>query len=419
MAWAEVLDEEAFSVAFAPQSDINTVGSSWTWIDCEMPQVTYDAAQTDTKRSRRARGAGTKKLTGRVWPRIAVRFPMVGQLSTYAFASDTPALKGANGLLDFFGGSAALAYQTSCISPSDGNTITVASSIPKYGCLVAGRESGGAVNAMGFVKGISGSGPWTAELFEDLKAQPGSSIARIPTLTLFPGATAPSPITIRVTGENAGQEKRYLGCMLSRATLSFDADWRPYWAVEFTAYGGEVRGSSGGLQAVTECLVYEPLLSRGGARFVVGSNVITSLADGTVDADGTCDLRDLEVSIEFPHYVARMPTGTEGVKEVLMRSPTIMASFSLPDISDFEVGGAHMGEAAWRNITQVSLSAYLGDTAGAIFGLNLPAMNMNGYPERVFVEGVAHRRFNCEAGHWTGDTASTDAGNKPLRLSWG
>lgn len=421
MAWSEVLDERAFSVGFAPQaSGINTAGSSWTWIDCEMPQVSYDAAQTDTQRSRRARGAGTRRLTGKVWPRVAIRFPMVGQLSAYDYTADTPGLKGANGLLDFLGGNASIAYQATGISPSDGNTITLATSQGKLGCLIAGVEASGSVAAMGFPTAIGSGGPYTTQLFEDLKAQPGTGIARIPTYTMYPSTTAPSPLTIRVCGESASFDKRYVGCVLNRASLSFDADWRPYWNVEFTAYGGETReDASGGLQTITECLAIEPLVSRGGARYVIGSNVLTALADGTVDADGTCDLRDFEMSWEFPHYVATKPTGTEGVSEVLVRSPIITAGFSLPDISNFVVSSAQMGEAAWRNLTDISVSLYMGDTPGQIAAFNLPRMGPTAYPEAIMVEGVRHRRYQLEAMAYTGDEASTNGGNKPLRVSLG
>lgn len=423
MSWSEILLDGEFSVAFAAQSDINTAGSSWTWIECEMPQVSYDAAQTEVKRSLRARGAASKTFTGRVWPRVAVRFPMVGQLSTYAYASDTPGLKGANGLLNWLGGSAALTYQASGVSPSDANTVTLASSQGKLGCLIAARESSGAVNAKGFAKTIGSGGPYTTDLFEDLGVAPGASTGRLATYNFFPSTTQPSPITIRITGEHANQEKRYLGCMLSKATMTFDADWRPYWNCEFIAYGGEVRGTSGGLfagsGALEECLPLEPLVSRGGARFVVGSNAITSLNDATLDPDGTCDIRDIEIGIEIPHYVALKTTGTQGVKEVQMRSPIITAGLTLPDISDFELSGAHFAEEAWRNITEVSFTGYLGDAPGQLFAWKLPRLLMSGFPEVVMVDGARHRRITGKCGHYTGDTTTTDAGNKPAVFSLG
>ena len=225
-------------------------------------------------------------------------------------------------------------------------------------------------------------------------------------------------ITLRITGEHANQEKRYVGSVLSKASFSFDADWRLYCNAEFTVYGGEERGTSGGLQAVTECLPLEPLVARGGARFVIGSNVIATLADGTVDADGTCDVRDFEWSWEFPHRVARKPTGTEGVKEVIVRSPTQSVSFALPDITDYEVSSAHMGEAAWRNLTELSVSLYMGDTPGQIFSANIPRMIPTAFPEVVMIDGGRFRRFSGEAGAYTSDGASTDAGNKSGRYSW-
>lgn len=414
MAWAEVLDEESFSVGVASQSDINTVGSSWVWIDCEMPQVSYDAAQTDTKRSRRARGAGTKRGTGKVWPRVAVRFRVGGQLAAYAYASDTPGLKAQNLLLDFLGGSAAVAYAAANITTTDANTFSLATT-GKLGTLIAAVEASGAVNAMGFAISVGAGGPFVTNLFEDIKVASAAGVARAPTLTLFPSTTAPSSITIRVTGEHADMERRFLGCVLSKATFTFDADWRLYCNAEFVAYGGEPATrttTGGGLQTVTEVLALEPLVARGGARFVLGSNIFTGFNDATVDADGTCDIRDVELTWEIPHYVATKPTGTEGVSEVVCKSPIISAAFSVPDISDFQTSSQQFGEAAWRAMTNVSLSCYLGDTPGQLLAWRIPAGIVTGFPEVVVVEGVRHRRINIEAGYYNGDAAATDAGNK-------
>lgn len=424
MAWSEVLLDDQFSVGFATQANVNTAGSSWTFIDCEMPQVSYDAAQTDTKRTMRARGASTKILTGKVWPKIAIRFPVVGQLSAYAYASDTPGLKGANGLLDCLGGTAAIAYQAGGMSPTDGNTVSLITSQGKYGCLIAGRETSGVVNAMGFAKTIGAGGPYATDLFEDLKAQPGTTIGRLATYNFFPSTTQPSALTLRMCGASTAKEKQFLGCYLTGAKFSFDADWRLYCTVEFTSYGGELpkaelSGSGGGIQTIAECLALEPLVSRGGARFVVGSNVITTLADGTIDADGSCDVRDIEFGWEIDHYVALKPTGRQGVSEVITKSPVFTAAFSVPEISDYEVTAGQFAEEAWRNITEYSFSGYIGDTPGQLFAVNLPRLMPTAFPEPVMVEGALHRRVSGRAVYYSGDTASTDAGNKPARFGLG
>lgn len=415
MAWAEVLDEESFSVGVATQSTINTAGSSWTWIDCEMPQVSYDAAQVETKRSRRSRGAASKRSTGKVWPRVAVKFRVAGQLAAYAFASDTPGLKSQNLLLDFLGGSSAVTYQAACITTTDANTFSLVTSAGKLGCLIAAREATGVVNAMGFAKTVGSGGPFVTDLFEDLRVVSGSAVARLPTFNAYPSTTAPSPITIRVCGEHVDMERRYIGCILSKASFSYDADWRLWCTAEFIAYGGEpaVRTTGGGgLQVVAETLALEPLVARGGARFVVASNAFTTFNNASVDVDGTPDIRDVELNWEIPHYVATGPTGTEGVYTVVTRSPIVSAAFSVPDISDFHVSSEHFAEAAWRNQSALSLTCYMGDTPGQLCAWSIRSGIVTGFPEPVQVDGIRHRRVNIEAGYWSGDAASTDAGNK-------
>ncbi len=417
MAWTDIFDTEVFSVGVGAQTaaTLNTEQSTVEWIDCEFAGVTYDAKQTDTKRSRRSRGAGTMRLTGRVWPRVSIRFPLHGQIGSYAYASNTPAWAGAMKLLDFLGGSSALTYQAAGISGSDGNTVTTATSASKAGCLLAARDTAdGVVRGMGFAKSAAIG---AVDVFEDMAAQPGAGGGRLPSVTLFPGATQAVPVTVRVTGEAAAQDRRYVGCVLSRATIKPDEDDRLYCVAEFICYGGETRASSGGLQAVTDYLPLEPQLARGGARWVLGSNVFTTLADGTVDPDGTCDIRDVELVIDIPHYISKAPSRGQGVKEVVTRSPVITASFTVPEIPDFQVSGEQFAEKAWRDLTQLSLSCYMGDTPGQVFAWNMPRGLVTVFPENPVVDGILHRRISLEAGNYTGDAASTDAGNKTFRMA--
>lgn len=419
MSYNDILDENAYSVGIGVETDLNTAAVSFTWIDFESLQVSYEAAQVDTKRARRSRGSATKRLTGKVWPKLTLRFPENGQLSDYDYTSDTPDLKGAMALLEMLGGSSGIAYQAGGMSPTDGNTVSLITSTGKIGCLVAGRESSGLVSAMGFIESLSGAGPFAANLFEDLAVEPGSAIARIPTVTKYPSTTQPGTWTIRVCGEDSGREYQYLGCAVSRARRFYDAEWRPHWEVELISYGGEVRGTSGGLQAVTECLMIEPLLERGGSRFVLGSDIFTGFDDATVDADGSCDVRNVELNIAFAHHPSLCPSGRQGVKYVRFRQPDIGVSFSVPDITDFEVSSEPFAESAWRNGTEFALSCYQGDTPGRITAWNTPRLIPSAYPQPVWIDGGRYLNIACEAYHYTGDGASTDAGNKVLRFSQG
>lgn len=417
MAWSSIFRTNAFSVGLAPQStDVNTEGSVWTWINCDMPQISYKPSQTDTKRARQSRGAGSVRGTGKVWPTLAIRFPLHGQLSTYAYASDTPALVGAMRLIDWLGGSSALTYQAAGVNPTDGNTVSLVTSQGKLGCLLAAREASGAVQAMGFMKTVGSGGPYTTDLFEDMGAQPGSGVGRLPTYNFYPSSTQPQPLTVRVTGEAASQDRRFIGGLPTRIVLSPDEDDKWYATAELIFYGGENRtGGAGGLQTQLDYLALEPQVGRGNVRYVVGSNVFTTLNDGTVDADGTCDVRKPEIVVEFDHYVSRCGTKTQGVKEVIMGQPTITASFSLPDISDFEVSSEQFGEKAWRDGSQLSFSLYMGDTPGRLFALNIPRGNATLWPDPDIIDEALHRRISIEAGPYAGDAASTDAGNKAVR----
>jgi hypothetical protein len=62
----------------------------------------------------------------------------------------------------------------------------------------------------------------------------------------------------------------------------------------------------------------------------------------------------------------------------------------------------------------------MGAAPGRIFAGNIPAMRLTTRPSKTEnIEGVAHMPLSLEAGHYDGDTASTDGGNKVLRISQG
>lgn len=413
MAFSEVFSEGEFSVAFAPQVDAVTPATTgWVWIDCDMPQISPETAQTDTRRSRSQRGASTPVLAGRRWWRMQLRFPEVGQLSTYDHTSDTPAPQGPMApLLDAFGGSAALAYQAAGINPNDGNTIELVTSTGKLGCLVAGVESTGDVQAMGFIRQLSGAGPFTAELFEDLKAEPGAAIARIPTKTYYFGTAAQTYWTFRICGEDVKQDRRYAGGVLQSATRSYEGE-QAFWDVTFVFYAGEHRLADGGIRDVVNAKIHDNILGNG--RHVVASNVFTAHDDGTAD-NGTCNVRNLTLAIEWPHRVSYCPTAPEGVNGVKLGSPTVTASFAVPEISDFEdSNGEQFAAAAWADGTAVSVTCYEGDTPGVITAWGIRAGTVRNLPQTTFVDGVLHRQVELQAGIYSGDAAGTDAGNKPL-----
>lgn len=412
MSWSEVFDEGQFSVLIAAQSDAATPATSgWESVDCDMPQFSPEVAQTDTRRSRSQRGASTPVLAGREWFRLSIRFPEPGQLAAYDHTSDTPAPQGLMRIiLDAFGGSSALAYQPNGVDPVDGNTVDLVTSTGKLGCLMA-AESAGLVAAMGFIKDLSGAGPFAADLFEDMRSEPTHPSNRCPTVTYYPAPAAPTYWTIRVTGEDASQDHRFATCVLQSASRSYEND-RAFWDITLVSYGGRIRETSGGIVYPAPVKLHDNILGNG--RHVVAANVFTTHNDGTVD-NGTCNVRNLTLSLEWPHRISYCPTAAQGVGAVMLGSPTVAASFAVPELDDFEDGaGEHFAVAAWRAGSAVSLTCYEGDAPGVLTAWAIRAGTVRGYPSDQFIDGVLHRQVEIHAGVYEGDAASTDAGNKPL-----
>lgn len=423
MAFANVLDAESFAMAFAPQSSgLQVAGSAWVWFEGTMPQVQIEKSTNETRRSVGARGAGTKRKTGRRWYRITTSVPLHGQPSTYDPTVGSPAAYnvGALHFLAHLGAGISVTYALNGVSPvaADANTVNLTGAA-KNGCLLAYGDGGATpktVRGMGFVK--DAATPATTQLFEDVGVIPAATDERWPTITYIPSATQPEPFTFRIVGEPTNQDLRFVGCHVSKLTPRVDGE-RLWLDVEFVAYAGRTETTSGGLVRPARYLSLDPVLARGGARLVIGSQVIATLNDGTADPTGSCDIRDLATTFEIPHRPVRCDSANEGVSEVTMLSPRISGSLWCPKVSDYEVSGRNIFEAAWEDETSLSLSFYLGDRPGCVFAWQLTAANITDYNFAVNERAMGFN-VSFEAGDdWIGDGASTDAGNTVSRVALG
>lgn len=423
MAFANVLDAESFAVAYAPQSSgLQTAGSSWVWFESTLPQVQIEKSSNETRRSVGARGAGTKRKTGRRWYRLSFSVPLHGQISTYNGASNSPAAYNTGGLhfLAHLGVGIAVTYVSNGVSPvsSDANTVNLTGAA-KNGCLLAYGDGGASpptVRGMGFVKDASVQA--TTQLFEDVGVIPAASDERWPTITYIPSATQPEPFTFRIVGEPTNQDIRFVGNHVSKLSPRVEGE-RLWIDVEIVAYAGRTETTSGGLVRPARYLSLDPVLARGGARLVIGSQVIATLNDGTADPTGSCDIRDLALTFEIPHRPVKCDSANEGVSEVTMLAPKITGSLWCPKVSDYEVSGRNIFEAAWEDETSLSLSFYLGDRPGCIFAWQLTAANITDYDVAVNERAWGYK-VSFEAGDdWIGDQATTDAGNTVARVALG
>lgn len=418
MALTDYLDIEEFACQYAVQTDgLNTPATTgWVGLDCTFPQITEEPVVVEQKRAIGARGETTPVIAGRKYYRIAFTCPNHGQLDDYDFTTDSIEIdeNGALHFLGVLGGESVIAYAANNCGPVDGNTIALSTS-GKDGCLIAfGDGVGGLTRGQGFIQ--DSATPATTQLFEDMAATrvPVANDERYPTRTLWPGTTQLAPVTFRLLGPLARHDFRFAGCHVAKIVPRDDGD-NSFLDVELVAYAGfdDTQGE-GGLQYPDDHLKLQPLLARGGARTVVGKNVITALDDGTAGS-GTCGLEEMTLSLDFPHDIVRCDEGLEGVEEVNVLSPMITGSLFCPGASSFEVDGENIFKTAYRNRTPISITRYLGDRPGAGFCWKVGAANINKC-EWTAVGRKQGYAIDWSAGPYRGDASSNDAGCKPVTI---
>lgn len=430
MSWTEIFSEGRFSVGIGKQSDIVTEQTSVVWVDCEMPQVTYRAMQLDTARSSQSRGSRSAPLPGAVLPVLSIKFPVPAQPSDYDLTTDQPVAQGLleAALLPIGDTNLQVGYAANNVTPSDANTVTLASETGELGGLFAAATAGTGTARLGWIKSMSGLGPYTATLFEDLAAQPANNDEQLATTTYYV-TTSPSlqAWTVRVCGEDATQDRRYLGFIPESVTFAVEDD-RLVCTIQGPCYGGEdLSNSSGGLKTLDAIQLLDAVT--GSSRYTLASQTSTAsnkvvigedLNDGTADPNGSCGLAEVSWSIAYKHHAVTAPSQTLGVYDVVIAAVDVTATVAVPAISDYEAAAKdNILTWAWENRAAVSLCCYWGTRAGRIYAQRLPAGHLQGYPERTMINGVEHWKGTLRAGHWSGDGGTTDAGRKPFAAAVG
>lgn len=420
MGFQNLFNVGHFAVAIGDQDSLTEEPAEWEWLrGVLMPQVSWDAAQADVEGTTQTRGAALPPSPGHVWPKIVLRARLPGQPKTYVAASSTPSITGIWKLIHKLCGTALVEYAAANVTtPTSAKEIACAAAA-KRGCLLGWLDGDGRVSAAGFVKGISGPGPHIHQLLHDLAALPAADQARIPTLTLFPGTTQPQHQGVRVCGQDASQDYRFIGLAVDSLTFKPDAD-RSWWVdIETTAYGGARQAADGGLKTVSANYHdLPPRLGAAGARTVLASNVLAGLNDGTAD-HGTCEVLDLALKVAFSHYPVECPTAPQGVGDVVYQGCRTTASFSVPKLPDYDVAGENIFERAWRQRTPIALAEYLGDVPGRVFAWAIRAGFLTSFPKWVEKKGSMHQELELVAGDYLGDDAANDAGNKSLVIAIG
>lgn len=414
MAYTDLLNLKLCSVGYAEQTDVATpAGGSYTYVPAFDLSITPEAPSAQPSNGVGTRGSVPRNTSGKVWYRLSFKTYAHGQPSDYDFTSDTADLVGIWGLLDGPFTAALGAYHATGVNASDGNTVTLTNN-PTIGSLIAFANSSNVVGGMGFVKSKSGGGPYTTNLFEDLPAQPGSNNKQVPTRALYP-TVGKKIFSFKILGEPAAQDIRLYGGILMKRTGRLDEADCLLFEWEFMVYGSmNPRGGSGGLQALGDFLTLDPFVGAGTGRVVLGSNVFTDFNDGTADGEGHCDVRDIVFTDEWVHRPVTLASLTGGgVKDVSVQAHTCRVSFTVPSVTNYDSSSVNAFERAFLEKTQVSFSLYMGDTPGRLYAYQMKRGQVSAFPGYPDVDGVVGRGVELVATDYSGDGASTDAGNKP------
>lgn len=413
MSLREVAQDQAYSVLIAPQTDLNVAGSSWEVIEAAVFVAEPVASQASgASRGVSQYGGRAGPLPGRQWYNVTLKGPVKGQLSAYSPASDTPIARGLSRVLDFVGTGVNLAYQSAGISPDSpaaDRVVVAATSIPKYGCLLASVDE--STKNLGFVKGITGAGPWDTTLFNDIITQPLSNEERLPTRNIYPSAAALTNValTIRCVFDHSSQDYRWIGWVPTGQTRLMIEDDVLMWEIPGIAYGGTDHAQAGGgLQAITGHLPMAPA--------VQSSWHVLQYAGGDY---GPCGIRDVALSIDFGEPIRFAGPKPQGVCEAYTRMPVASATVSVPSASDFGIGPSNILMAAYLADAAISISGFHGNLRGALLAWAIRGGRIMEIPRETLIDGQLHVTATIVASVATGDTASTDAGNKPFVISLG
>lgn len=428
MAYTDILDNERFCFGFADQSNLTTKSAtaiaSYTYLDATFPDISEDGEVDDEKRSVKGRGTVSKVSVGRVRYPWSFKCEMPGQLTTYNPTLGAPSLVGAWQLVaEALGANAAGAYLAAGVAAaSTAKLINWASTTPKLGCgyVVGTGLTDGLVKSIGWLKSLAVQ---AGTLFQDMRASPVTGDNIYQTVTMFPGITNPTPKTFGLFGEHAYQSIKGIGAMPMKLTFSWDKADKLWCQFDYVCYGGQAEDADGGTIVSPQLTkVLEPAKGTGAARIMVASNRITSFFDGTADPDGTCGLRNLQLTLDFSHYANECVAKAERVDAVKVRSPKCSLSFWAPRVTDLQdptYTPQDIWHAALERQHQVSFSYEMGDTIGQLFGLLIPGGLIRTRPTPAIQDGAWGWNVVLDAGDYQLDGASTDAGNSGVRLMIG
>lgn len=417
-----------FSVGFDDQTayDKKDGGPSYTWIQCELPDVSFNREIEEFELGASTDGVASDFVAGSTHGgTVTLRMPIRGQASGYdatGAMTENPEMKL---IKELIGTSVVKGYADGqgVESGSDANTAELTAGSADVGAFQAWGDTGTkALHLAGWVKSQAGT---TVTLFEDsiVSAMVDTSDL-LPSTTIYPNGGQPTAKTIAIRGSHSTQSLVLIGCIPESGSISLENGKVPVFEVtyRFTAY--EYDTSDGGLQSATAYTRLSPILGTSYGRvWFGGGNAADDGAGaqaGTANTEGTCGIGSFKLDIALDVYEIPCHGSAQGVSTVHVSKRNFTASFTIPALS------THVDATTKDSIFGVSLAqekgysltVQVGKKAGELFAMIIPAAVVTSQPDWGEVDGIQSYTLELQPKEWSGDGSSSDAGNSPFRLAF-
>ena len=412
-------------VGFREQTDYVTAAANeaapaanWRKLSVEVPDISDAQESEDMDLLNGEPGTEGDVVPGAESGTITVRGPIRSQAIGYdPSAGITLAASAPEWTLfeHFLGASVVSAYDAGDVAVGSGaQDVETTAGTYEPGKAVGFGASDSAVSALGFVKSQAGT---TVTMLEDMRAVPTSGDNAYPMLTLYNDEAQVTPLTWRWAGDNAKFDSHYVGSMPQRMLLSFMAKKTPRFEVTYR-WGQKVRTELGGLTPVTDYQTIPPIIGGNNGRFTI--NLAATSNDAVDSTDVFCGVANLQLETTVDLGDVECFSGLEGIGDVKVGRRTHRITCEVPIAATDISGGKSIWETRFDNKTGFSVGIFVGGAAGQLLAVAIPNAKLVAPPEHVIVGGqlVGHR-ITIGAKSYSGDGASTGAGNSAIRISCG
>lgn len=230
-----------------------------------------------------------------------------------------------------------------------------------------------------------------------------------PTVVAALTAEEQIPFTLRLCGEDVSDKRALIGCIVDKATITFNAKEIAQIEFEISFSGITYYGTGGTFKALSVTpQMPQALIGGKGGRVTmgVGTGAMAAITLGNM-------------IVEITNKIAPVPsigaTTGEAEKVTIEREVVVKVDYPMSTGATY-TGGRTYWEQAFEEGAQHSLACYSGTAPGVGFAVFFPALHQSVAPKPIEKDGLKYEQLTLRPGQYSSDSASTGPGNSPVRF---